>query len=101
MLKRKSTSFDVKSQILDIVPLWVKLQVFLIKYWLVDVFKEKDHSLGLLLEVNISFRNINKMTLAKILVGIDLRGGLASKIVIQKGTYSITQDLEYYGVPFR
>lgn len=48
----------------------------------------------------MSFLNTNKMILVRILVGINLRDDLASKICIKKST-SITQYIDYCGLLFQ
>eukprot|EP01018_Ginkgo_biloba_P031210 Gb_14160 [translate_table: standard] len=59
------------------------------------------NSLGIFLEADMSFLDTRHMIVAKILVGMDLRDGLADEMVLEKGSYDFTQHLDYQGIPFR
>jgi len=50
--------------------------------------------------VDMTFSETDIIFVAHILVGIDLREGLATKTSLKKGGHSLSQPLEYLGVPF-
>eukprot|EP01018_Ginkgo_biloba_P022058 Gb_03022 [translate_table: standard] len=64
-------------------------------------FKEIGNALGSFVEEDMLFQHTGSMTIARIFVSLDLREGLAKNMVLQKGTHSFVQTLDYVGVPFR
>jgi len=100
-LKRWTPFFYAFSKRLDITPIWINIIGLPIEFWSYEVFKEIGNSLGVFYEANMIFEETRIMTIVWILVGIDLRDGLALELVLQKGNLSITQALYYSGVPFK
>lgn len=49
----------------------------------------------------MSFRDFGNMNVTCILVGLDLRGGIADSIALKKGTLDYFPILDYKGVPFK
>jgi len=64
-------------------------------------FKELGNSLGNFMETNMSFRETSKMSMAHILVALDVRDGLAEELVLIKDEIHFHQRLDYEGIPFR
>eukprot|EP01018_Ginkgo_biloba_P000430 Gb_04206 [translate_table: standard] len=89
---------DVKKLQLDYTPVWVKVPGLPIDFWSLEVFKKIGNELAMFLEADMSFLDTGQMTPEKVLVGIDLRDGLAPKMMLQKGYFTYTQNLDYIGV---
>jgi hypothetical protein len=62
--------------------------------------KEIGSSLKTFYEANLSFLDSRVTTLAPILVGIEIKEGLAESIMLKKGNLEVNQVLDYEGIPF-
>eukprot|EP01018_Ginkgo_biloba_P023075 Gb_32325 [translate_table: standard] len=67
----------------------------LLDFWSLEVFKEIGNSLGSYIEADMSFVDTNAMSMARILVSLDLREGLGDNILISKGGLGHNQLLDY------
>eukprot|EP01018_Ginkgo_biloba_P004985 Gb_28741 [translate_table: standard] len=97
----ESPFFNARRKRTNSVPIWVKLPGLLLDFWSLDIFKEIGNTLGTFLEAEQGFVDSNSLSVARILVSLDLREGLAKEILIQKGGFSHSQLLDYMGIPFR
>jgi hypothetical protein len=57
--------------------------------------------LGSFLEADMSFEETGLMTVARILVKLDLKKGLPQEITINSAAGTFVQMLDYEGIPFR
>eukprot|EP01018_Ginkgo_biloba_P025951 Gb_32714 [translate_table: standard] len=63
--------------------------------------EEIGNALGSFVEADMSLQDTGSMMGARILVRLVLREGFAENKVLQKGTHSFVQTLDYTSVPFR
>ena len=85
LLKIWTPLFDPRFERYDLLPIWVKLPNIPFKFWFVDFFKLVGNTLGTYLEAGLSFLELDTCCLGKVLVLIDLRNGLATDILINRG----------------
>ena len=83
------------------VPVWVRLSGLPMKYWNFVRFSAIGNRLGEFLEVHYSFEDLGLMSVAGILVRLDLRPGLLKELKIEATSGSFLQPLDYEGIPFR
>ena len=57
--------------------------------------------MGNFIEANMSFEESCHMSVARILVQLDLRSGLLQDLVFESSSGSFVQTLDYEGIPFR
>ena len=57
--------------------------------------------MGEYIDADYSYKHTREMMMARILVLLDLREGLASDVCLDTKYGKVTQILEYEGVPFR
>ena len=75
--------FDPRIERYDSMPVCVKLPNLPFELWSLDFFKLIGNTLGLFLEVDLSFLEPGVCFLGRVLVLLDLRKGLASEIGIK------------------
>jgi hypothetical protein len=71
------------------------------QYWNTHRFAAIGNLLGSYLEADMSFEVTGLMTVAHILVLINLRKGLYQELLIESTTGDFVQTLDYEGIPFR
>jgi hypothetical protein len=71
------------------------------QYWNSHRFAAIGSVLGRFLEADMSFKETRLMTVACILVKLDLKKGLPQEITINSAAGTIVQMLDYEGIPFR
>jgi hypothetical protein len=71
------------------------------EFWTELSFKELGNAMGTFMDVDMSFRETGKMSMAIILVALDVREGLAEELVLIKEEVCFHQRLDYEGIPFR
>ena len=101
LLKPWSPLFDAIKERVDIVPVWVRLPALPLHFWDLYHFRRIGDMLGTFLEVDLSFLETREKKVARILVNINLREGLAESINLEWGPVIIPQILDYENVPFR
>jgi hypothetical protein len=101
ILKRWTPTFDAKRERVDEEPIWVRLPGLPMQYWNTHRFAAIGNLLGRYLEADMSFEVTGYMTVARILVQINLRKGLYQEITIESVTETFVQTLDYEGIPFR
>ena len=101
VLKKWSPIFDVVKERAGKEPIWVKLPCLPIHLWNQYLFKMWGDHLAEYLDVDFSFKDIGEMVVARMLVILDLREGLAPKICLTTAYGDYAQMLDYEGVPFR
>eukprot|EP01018_Ginkgo_biloba_P032904 Gb_28853 [translate_table: standard] len=100
-LNHWSPFFDARKERMDLVLVWVKLPSLPLEFWSLEVFKAIGNVLGHFVEVDMFFITSGLVVITRILVRMDLREGLAESLELKKGLHSLTQPLDYSGVPFR
>jgi hypothetical protein len=70
------------------------------QFWNTHRFAAIGNLLGCFLEVDMSFENTGYMSVARILVRINLRQGLLQEITIDSAAGTFVQTLDYEGIPF-
>jgi hypothetical protein len=86
---------------IDEEPIWVRLPGLPMQFWNTHRFAAIGNLLGSYLEVDMSFEDTGYMTVARILVKINLRKGLLQEITIDSAAGTFVQTLDYEGIPFR
>jgi hypothetical protein len=100
LLKIWSPMFDASKEKVDKLPLWVRLSGLPSKFWDIQSFREMGNVLGLYLAANMSFESTDQRYVARILVLIDIREGLAEDVKFVSRTMTFVQKLDYESVPF-
>ena len=95
-LKRCDPPFDAKMENLVLAPLWVRLPSLPMHLWASSCFAV----IGNFLAIVFSFQTSGIMTVAWILVNIDLKLELLTDIQIKTSSRTFSQILDYEGVPF-
>lgn len=101
MFKRWNTIFDAQREKVAEILVWVRLPELSPHFWTKEVFRAIGNTLGIFLEADMYFRETRDMILARTLVRLDPREGLAEEIHLQYQYYSYTQIIDYEQLPFR
>jgi hypothetical protein len=83
VLKRWTPNFDAKWERVDVVPVWVRLSGLPMQYWNPVHFSAIGNKLGEFIEADLSFEDTGLMSVARILVRLDLRLGLLKEMTIE------------------
>jgi hypothetical protein len=83
VLKRWTPGFDAKRERVDVVPVWVRLPGLPMQYWNPVRFSAIGNKLGEYIDVDFSFEDTGLMSMARILVRLDLRPGLLKELTIE------------------
>jgi hypothetical protein len=86
-LKTWSLLFNARMEKMYYTSTWVKLPILNTKFWTYDIFKEIGKNLGCFLDVNMNFLDTGLMVVVKVLIGLDIREGLETKMIIQKDSH--------------
>jgi hypothetical protein len=98
-LKPWTPFFNLQYEKMTITPVWVKLLGLLVDLWSFKMFKEIENALGTFIDVDMSFPlEYGNVLSVRVL---DSREGLAMDMTLQKGGFTIFEDLDYCGVPFK
>ena len=95
LFKRWNPLFDTQREKVDEMPVWVRLPGLPPQFWVQLVFREIKNNLGHFLEANMSFVHSSDKGLAKILISLNLREGLAEEINLKYKDFSYTQMIDY------
>jgi len=101
LMKRWHPRFDASRERVDESPIWVRLPGLPLHYWEPIHFRNIGNILGTFLEADLSYLETFDQRVARILVSINLREGLAEQINLIWGTEVTPQILDYENVPFR
>jgi len=101
LLKPWHPMFDAGRERVDVSPVWVRMPALPLHFWELHHFKRIGDILGTFLEADLSYLETNDQKVARILVSINLREGLAEQINLEWGPEIIPQLLDYENVPFR
>lgn len=101
MLKPWHPLFDATRERFDTAPFWVRLPGLPLDYWSEEHFRGIGNILGSYLGGDYSFVYTKEKKVARILVNLNVREGLAEDMKLSWGPYAIMQKLEYENVPFR
>jgi hypothetical protein len=72
-----------------------------VELWTPKGFEYLGNALGRYMDVDMSFKDSRKMSMAHILVSMNIRKGLAEEIELSWGDKSIMKKLDYEGIPFK
>jgi hypothetical protein len=101
LLKRWSPLFDASRERIDELPIWVCLPGLPVELWTQKGFECLGNALGRYMDADMSFTSTGKMSMARILVSLNIHKGLAGEIELSWGDRSILQKLDYEGIPFK
>jgi len=101
LLKPWHPLFDANSERVDSVPLWVRLPGLPLQYWKPHHLREIGNIIGNFLEADLSFLENKQREVARILVNVNIREGLAEDLQMIWGPFVYKQVLDYENVPFR
>jgi hypothetical protein len=100
VLKRWTPTFDAKKERVDEEPIWVHLSGLPMQFWNSVKFAAIGNKLGSFIEADMSFEESGHMSVARILVRLDLQPSLLDELVIESSSGSFIQTLDYEGIPF-
>jgi len=101
LIKKWHPLFDARIERVDLIPIWVKMPALPLQYWDEVHLRGIGSMLGTVLDVDLSFQKTHVKKVARVLVSINIREGLAETINLKWGPDVITQILDYENVPFR
>jgi len=101
LMKRWHPRFDASRERVDESPVWVRLPGLPLHYWEPIHFKNIGNILGTFLEADLSYLETFDQRVARILVSINLREGLAEQMNLIWDSEVTLQILDYENVPFR
>lgn len=93
--------FDPKTEKAGTGPVWVRLPGLPCHFWTEQIFRQIVDAMGSYLTHDESYISTGRMAYARILVHMDLSGGLPEYINIQRRDATRRQMMDYEGVPFR
>jgi hypothetical protein len=100
-LKRWTPTFDAKKERVDEEPIWVRLSGLPMQYWNFVRFATIENKMGSFIEADMSFEESGHMSVARILVRLDLRSSLLQEFGIESMSGSFVQTLDYEGIPIK
>jgi hypothetical protein len=86
---------------MNVMLIWVRLLGLSPKLWIELIFKELGNVVGAFMDANMSFRESGKISMARILVALDVREGLAEELQLIKEEVHFHQKMDYEGISFR
>lgn len=101
LFKQWSPMFDALHERTDVFLVWVRALGLPSFLWVESVFMSIGNLLGTYLEADMSFIQTQNKAMARILVDLKPRGGLAETIKIQYKDYVFEQPLDYEHLPFK
>lgn len=101
ILRRWTPIFDAAQIKTGKEPIWVRLSRLPFELWSLAFVRLFGNHIGEFIDADYSFKQTRDMAMARILVLIDLREGLAEDLCLDTNYGSFTQMLDYEGVPFR
>jgi len=101
LLKPWHPLFDASRERVDVIPIWVRMPALPLHFWELQHFKRIGDILGTFLEADLTYLETLEQKIARILVSINIREGLAEQINLEWGPEIIPQILDYEKVSFR
>jgi len=101
LLKQWHPLFDASRERVDVIPIWVRMPALPLHFWELYHFKRIGDILGSFLEADFTYLETHERKVARILVNINIREGLAEYINLEWGPIIHPQLLDYENVPFR
>ena len=101
LLKPWHPLFDASRERVDKIPIWVRLPALPLHFWGPVHFRRIGDILGTYLDADFSYLETHEKKMARIMVNINIREGLAETINLDWGPTVISQILDYENIPFR
>ena len=101
ILKRWTPLFDADSERLDTISVWVCLLGLPWDFWNPYWPRDLGNTMGVFLEVDLSFVKTRCQTIAIIIVSLNIRTDLREHINLIWGSKIRKQIMYYEGLPFR
>jgi hypothetical protein len=101
MLKRWRVSFDPATEYFRLRHLWVLLPGLPLQYWTEKALAAIGNELGRFISLDDSHLKGSDRNMARILVEMDIHAGLPETLDIIWRGRTMTQRLDYLGIPFR
>lgn len=92
--------FDVEWERIDVIPVSVRIPGAPWEFWNWESLRDIGNVLGLFIDADMSFTHTKSMTVARILVSLNIRTGLREDLNSIWGQARCKQKLDYEGVPF-
>lgn len=99
-LKLRNPTFDAASERLNSIPIWVRLSSLPPHLWNEKCFQDIGNHLGKFLVANMGFIDSAEMSVARIMVLLNIREGLKEFHNLTHLGRTRIQILDYEGVPF-
>jgi hypothetical protein len=80
LLKRWIPYFDITTERMDILLIWVRLPRLPPEFCSYKCFKSVNDAMGSFLEADMSFKESGEMTMVRILVSLNVHEGLAEEM---------------------
>ena len=93
--------FDAQTEKLNESPVWVKLPGLPLQFWFDSVFTSIGNTLGKFLDFDKYFEQTDDLSVARILVILNPREGLAEAMTLKYRELEFVQKLDYENLPFR
>ena len=93
--------FDAQTEKLNESPVWVKLPGLPLQFWFDSVFMSIGNTLGKFLDFDKSFEQTDDLSVARILVSLNPREGLAEAMTLKYREMEFVQKIDYEKLPFR
>lgn len=100
-LQRWTPLFNDQMTIVDYELVWVRLPHLPLNLWHPRILEAIGNYLGVFHKVDLSFLQIGRRMVARILVGLQIYKGLADRLPIQYSCGTHVQSVDYEGLPFR
>lgn len=101
LFKRWTPLFDAQKEKMGESPVWVKLPGLPLQFWTDSVFVSIGNTLGTFLEADKSYIQTKDRSVARILVSLNPREGLADAMTLHYRDLEFLQTLDYEHLPFR
>ena len=80
LLKKWSPLFDASKERMNVLLIWVRMPRIPIDFWIELRFRELWNAMGTFMDADMSFCITGQMLVARILVSLDIRVGLAKEM---------------------
>jgi hypothetical protein len=100
LLKRWSQFLYVSRERVDDLPIWVRLPGLPAELWNEKGFTYLGNAIGSYLDMDMSFIQMGKLSMTRILVLINVRKGLQEDLELTCGDKTFLQKVDYEGISF-
>jgi hypothetical protein len=101
MIKRWRLAFNPESEYFHFRHLWILLPGLPLQFWNKAALEAIGNSLGTFLSIDNSTLTASSRKIGKVLVEMDVHGGLPELLEIEWRGRRFSQRLDYLGIPFR